>query len=408
MPKLLETARNHIGASRVYTDMCKFVGIHAIKRHTQLIVAALLSATVVAACGGADESSPDGGDGAGEQNDDQDDGTDDLSPLEQYLGEGAITIRGEGIGIGIGVEDHEPTDEELQTKRDFEERVAQCMADEGFEYIPNVEPPDESNEDRAYALPPEEFAKQYGYGVTTLTMSDNSDENPNQVYRDSLSEQAKDAYDAALHGPWYVNEDGSGESGSGDDRSTPHPEPEDLGCSGRASHEVYGVPEEGDGEATGINPYETFNALMDDLLQLGERIQDDPRVVDANEVWRSCMADAGFAKFEKVGEPEMDIHSRLSDLRDLDEQGGEMEREMAVIEGDMSDIDPEELNQLREYELELAQADYTCKDEHYAPVVDDVRVELESEFVEEHRSQLEQMRNELAEVDGVIGGAAGA
>jgi hypothetical protein len=70
-------------------------------------------------------------------------------------------------------------------------------------------------------------------------------------------------------------------------------------------------------------------------------------------------------------------------------------------------IDPEELKDLQEYELAVAKADYECRDEHYNEVANDVRIKLEQEFVDQHRTELEELRDAIAESPGLMGGAAG-
>ena len=65
----------------------------------------------------------------------------------------------------------------------------------------------------ALALPPDEFAREYGYGITTLMPTERPDDeatDPNQEIRDGLSEAALEAYNRALFGAMAKVSDGGG------------------------------------------------------------------------------------------------------------------------------------------------------------------------------------------------------
>jgi hypothetical protein len=132
----------------------------------------------------------------------------DDSPLAEYFGPNAVSFDAGGMSMSYGpdgAEEYEPTEEDLQNQREFEDLVQQCMADEGFEYVPYVV--DASNMDDpymdAYALPPDEFAEKYGYGISTLHMADSDlPEDQNEQVRQGLSPEALAEYDRALHGHW--------------------------------------------------------------------------------------------------------------------------------------------------------------------------------------------------------------
>lgn len=338
----------------------------------------------------------------------------DESPLEEYLGEGAVSFAGSEMSVsfgGRGGEPYEPTEEELQQQREVEEHVASCMAEQGFEYVPNVVSPDEftSPFEEAYSLPPGEFAEQYGYGVSTLRPEDiDMPEDPNEEIRDSLSPEAREAYEEALLGDMTGAVVTEGTSPAG---STPTPPPiEDRGCYVQASAEVFDSNE----VEMFAGPSSEFDGLMEDLFRMSQRLQDDPRVVGATEQWRGCMAEAGYPDLERVGDAEQSVFQRMNELQGIGppteapvpaEQSGEG----AAGEGDESggspvfepqEIDPEELQELQEYELALARADFDCREEHYNDVAEEVQYELEEEFVEDHRAELERFRDEMAERRG--------
>src|SRR5699024_11137932 len=94
------------------------------------------------------------------------------SPLDNYLGRGAVSFEN-GMTVNLGGQDSSAKHqrgENLDQARRYEELVAQCMEEAGFEYTPRVpttsEP--ESSSSDPYSLPSDEFAAQYGYGVSTL------------------------------------------------------------------------------------------------------------------------------------------------------------------------------------------------------------------------------------------------
>lgn len=322
------------------------------------------------------------------------------SPLDEYMGPNAVSFEGGGMSLSYGgaaeTEEYVPTEEELQQQREFENLVQQCMQDEGFEYVPYVVDPsdvDNSFED-AYALPPDEFAEQYGYGISTLHVAGSDlPDDPNEEIRRSLSPPALAEYERALYGDLQGQEFSDGEEW------TPPPL-EDRGCYEKASAQVWGDPYEDEGNFR--DPHQEFEALMEDLWSLQERFMSDPRMEEPTANWRDCMAEAGHP-FEALGEPEQEVWRRMDELQGWDEY---MEtEEEAVGEGggaapvpfEPRDIDPAELEELQEYELEVAGADFRCKEEHYNEIAEQVQYEIEEQFVEEHREELERYRDWMAE-----------
>lgn len=85
-----------------------------------------------------------------------------------------------------------------------EDARASCMRSEGFEYLAYL--PDQSSEAIEYAtLPDDEFREQYGFGMLTLfeetaSPSVPTAENPNEIYKASLSEVEREAFDDSYGG----------------------------------------------------------------------------------------------------------------------------------------------------------------------------------------------------------------
>ncbi len=327
--------------------------------------------------------------------------SDDESPLAEYLGEDAVSFEAGGMNVSFGSggsEPHEPTEEELQQQREVEEFVATCMAAQGFEYVPNeVSPGDFASPfDEAYSLPPDEFAEQYGYGASTLRFDElEMPEDPNQEIRESLAPEALEEYERALYG------DTPGVEAEGGVPTAPPVE--DRGCYGQASAEVFGNDE----DESSAGPPSEFEGLMEDLFRLGERLREEPRVIEANERWHECMADVGYPEFERVGDPEQAVFQRMAELEGFGGAAADPAPAARSEEGDVGEratpqpvepkeIDPAELEKLQQYELALAQADFGCREKHYNDIVEEVQYELEEEFVAEHRAELERFRDEIA------------
>lgn len=350
----------------------------------------LMAATLVA-CSGGDGGT---GDDTGTESDDG------LSPLEEYLGEGMVPAGGNGM-VMRAFRAPEQTEEQRQAERDIQDQIATCMSDLGFEYVPYV--PDEGGAsvfDEAFALPPEEFAREYGYGISTLMGlgDDTSDDDPNTAIAEALSEDARQAYNEALWGEGTMVNGGGGVTitrSEGDDGPRDAGEP---GCWQKAAEEIHGAP-----PAPGEGGFEDFDALFDDLQSLADRIDTDPRLTEGKLAWADCMADAGFADYVDPAEAQQDVEQRFQDLMGMptDEDEGPTDAGPDADDGDgdggveaiaPDDIDPEALAEVKEFELDVAPDDYTCRQEHYEDLYEQVRDELEQEFVDDNEADLEAFR----------------
>ena len=156
--------------------------------------------------------------------------------------------------------------DEDQGARDMmrvEEIVAECMAEEGFEYIPvdQTQFTSFSSDELDVEWGTLEFAEQYGYGATTNPWGGGEGEeeqpvdeeqpefvDPNQEAVEAMSATEQEAYYAALYGNQEYVE---GEEEVEWDWTT-------AGCQGLAQHEVY---EGGNGMGKGYNPGES-NTLI--------------------------------------------------------------------------------------------------------------------------------------------------
>lgn len=268
------------------------------------------------------------------------------------------------------------TEAERQRQYAMEQLIAQCMAQRGYEYRPV--PPEQrlaGTFAEAYALPPEEFARQYGYGVTTLREATGGERpaDPNQRIRDALPDQQRAGYDRALWGAEPADGAEGAEAAEGAKGA------EDAGggegCQPRASAEVYGEP-------SGLDEgYAQFQDLLDAMGELYRQIEADPRLREAAARWAACLSDAGFGGFAGPDDARQSVFDRLREV-----QGA----------GRASPA-PAELAELRDYELALAPADLACRREHLDPVRQAVTGEREQAFLDAHRAELERYRDWLAQ-----------
>jgi hypothetical protein len=286
-------------------------------------------------------SDPEGPDGGG-----QGGGGPTTSPLAEILGWGMVEEGGTG-SPGVS--------EEERGRHDRVERLtAECMTDHGFEYLPVPLPEAASGPfEEAYALPPDEFAARYGYGVTTLAPpTDGPVRDPNQEILASLPPDIREDYQRALWGDAVTGGEGT-----------------EPGCQQWASAQVY---EDGAGSA---ELHARFKELFDHLDALWQRIENDPRLEGADEGWVTCMAQAGYPGFDRPHDARQSVFDGMAALRA------------------QADPDPDELASLREYELALAPVDQQCREVHIDGPRRAVAYELEAEFVAEHRAELEAYRD---------------
>ncbi|MBM7783323.1 hypothetical protein [Tenggerimyces flavus] len=364
------------------------------------------AALVLSSCGG---QSPDGSgsdSGSGAKNGEAAEKT----PLEPYLGPG-----GSGLGSGGtmmravragGNEDNEA--EQKAKQRKVEAEVVACMKDAGFDYVANI-PKDDVGKafEEAYSLPPDEFAKKYGYGVATLDHlmpSDEASTDPNQKIREKLSSQAQKAYDKALYGAAAAGV--VVDSGSGSTTKSSKPSRKDMeadpGCYGKASEKVYGKQKQFD-----ENAWKKFDSLFKDLEALRKRMENDQRVKDATTAWSDCMADQGYPDFKKPQDAQSSVWDKFSDASKPADGGGEGESSAPAAKPMPMKLDAAKRKEIRELELKLAPIDYECQQKTFVKAAKEVQIELEKEFLEQHKTQLEQYRDMMAEMGMNVTGGVG-
>ena len=264
-----------------------------------------------------------------------------------------------------------------------QELISRCMRDEGWEYIPLVLPDWQtpwSSEDQAA-----QYAER-GFGIAwSVLHNGEADPNdpyagwvdPNQAYIDGLSESEQAAYYASLAGTEEEQAESlhteidpvtgmktvtvGGEYGYG------------PGCSGEAHEDVYG--ENPSDELRRLEAVEVF------YTDLQTRQEADPRVVELNEAWAQCMAQANYS----YGNPVDVWNLAYPELRD---------RSIGIVgPNDATGLSAEQrvaLEELLADEIALATAYSGCS-EGYDAKISELYSRIEEQFALEHEEELRQL-----------------
>ncbi|PFG19057.1 hypothetical protein [Serinibacter salmoneus] len=262
-----------------------------------------------------------------------------------------------------------------------EELTAECMAEQGFEYIPTDLGSSSttvlSDEDT-----PEwgtlEFAEQYGYG--TFTWEDSYDEtieedgaeewtDPNAEIIESMSESEYVAWSEALYGaPQDMESDPDA------DLEDFEWNWEDYGCSGWAQHETeQDLPGM---ELAGLTEDPRFQELFEGMSTLYEDAAADPKMGELDATWAECMAEAGY-DFRTPADAEQSIY-------DLTETIWGSQDEYVEPTDDV-------LAEAKAQEIATAVDDYTCRSEvDYDSGFLAIQFEHEEAYLEENRALFEE------------------
>ncbi|TFB77323.1 hypothetical protein E3O06_00785 [Cryobacterium glaciale] len=261
-------------------------------------------------------------------------------------------------------------DEDSMTaqQNEQEELVATCMADEGFDYVP-VDNSQYSGmmSDDSEEYGTEKWVSENGYGMSQspeqLAEQQEQSEayvDPNQDYVMSLSESEQTAYYEVLYGVQPTEEE-MGEDGSYEYNW------ETSGCQGFASHEINGDQPSQEDHA----------ALYDAMSAMYEEAQSSPTLVALDAEWATCMADAGYATFLKKADAQESISNEQNAIYESGAETGPDEQALA---------------DLREKELAVAMADFTCaEDLDYTAASMKVQFDLEEQFITDHKSELDAL-----------------
>ncbi|MFS0712405.1 hypothetical protein ABC195_00870 [Microbacterium sp. 2P01SA-2] len=251
--------------------------------------------------------------------------------------------------------------------KEREELIAQCMQDEGFEYIPA---PANMSFSSGTEWKPEDrdFVAQWGYGAVKYPDADAQVEpeqvtpDPNSDYVMALSESEQMAYYEALYGPSpseeEMSEDGSYEYNW-----------ETSGCHGWADHEL-----------NGDDPMQSdeFADVMDAITKFYETSATLPAMADLDREWAECMDAAGYPGFAAQADAQNSIYEELNGVYENSTETGP---------------DQATMDEIHEREVELALADLDCRKEtDYRAKYQKAQFEAEEQFIADHKAELDAMK----------------
>jgi hypothetical protein len=270
--------------------------------------------------------------------------------------------------VGRSASTEEVAAQVRQAEQERQELVGDCLADQGFEYVVHVAAGQVVNVfGLPTDLPEDEFRRQYGYGIATgfEAALDHPPGAPSDVVEDpnaaivaTMSEAERAAYEQALYG-------------------TPGPNGEPGGCEGEAMLAT-------------DRAARLIEELDDELDDLEARIGADARLVDAEQAWVDCMADAGYPFADEAAIHE-EILRRLNPVNDAAVGEDVPDGVVQSREGmSLTEEQRAELAEVRAFELAVAEADLECRDD-LDEVRAEVRAEHEAEFVDAHRDRLREL-----------------
>lgn len=353
-----------------------------------LVIAAAM-AIVLAACGGSTTETEDAA----------------ASPLAEYLGD--------DVGFAFGDGDEEAAQAAFaEQERERQQVIASCMQTQGFEYIP-VDNSDFFLFEEADGLEwgSAEWTAKYGFGITTQRFSqeelgpdligyddsgfqEQQDNDPNTAIVEAMSESESEAYYEALYG----GEDSfpSFDESLSEEEIEAQLEDFDFepsGCQGEAYAE----------DSTN-RFYQDFSDELDDMW---ERMQADPRIAEAEREIADCVAEKGF-EYSNME----DLYERWEpELSSIDEDigypGGDLtEEDFAQMSESELDaifnqprIIPDDvktrIGELQEEEISLAVAVDECGGgfAEQGDLFNEVRVEYEQQFVDDNADRLAEYKN---------------
>lgn len=370
-----------------------------MKRWLSILFALALGAT---ACG-------DGGDTteAGAQAEDGPQSFEDLeyeSPLMDFL----------GVDTDFDFSSDDSQAEFTEQANQAEEKIALCMREEGFEYTPVDQSQFTSFGGIEEDLPwgSRAWTEKYGFGITTQRFSQtevgpdlvgwNDEEmadfeesmadDPNQAYVNSLAPAEQDAYYEALYG----DEPEVADDATEEEWQEAYENFEPTGCQAESWGEdsFFGGPEQ-----------EFYEEFGDDLDDLYERLEADPRVAEFRSEVSACLAEDGLeysgdmedlyesyeTKMEGIGP---DYSQDPLTAAGLDPSTMSDEEIDAFYETafnvELSDADKETLGALQTEEIALAVAVWECggSDLQMEVLLGEIRVEYENEFLADNADRI--------------------
>jgi len=249
----------------------------------------------------------------------------------------------------------------VELERSAERSVVECMKAVGFEYVAvdfasQFEP-------EAGAEDPEsrEYAELNGYGISIRPVIDlpktEAFVDPNDELRSQLPEAELEAYSLALYGPTGPD----GEPLAPEDRS---------GCVADAYDTVYAAR----AEFGAVEEF--FGEFGAELAELEQRFRSDPRFIELEAEWSTCMAEQGFTVVVRE-EIFVQLNLRMSEVAPLLVGGEEPPPE---VEQMMDDV--------RDWERHVALADWDCTQD-VQDQMQTLRYGYEALFLDEQQGRID-------------------
>jgi len=265
---------------------------------------------------------------------------------------------------------------------EIENLVAECMADAGFEYVPQ----DFSGSTVVYdesdfaEQNTEEWVSTNGYGMLSVP-EEPTDEavdaeeeewvDPNADYVESLSDSAEAAYYETLNGPDIWSEM------TEEEMENHEYSWEESGCYGWASNEVYP-----DMTAEGAE----FEPLFDAMSAMYEEQMSTPELKTLQSEWSACMADAGFPDLATPTEAQDSVMDAQNALwEDLPQPENPDDPDAVWPEPSAEDVQA-----VKDTEIETALADFRCKESvRWTEREQKVTFAIEEQFIKDHKAELD-------------------
>ena len=254
----------------------------------------------------------------------------------------------EFIGPGSPEVEHEAY---VALRNEIEMNVVDCMAGHGLEYVAQAADP--GRPVLGSGMTDAEFKSTYGYGIVTAVLDEarwNAEHPDEGADPDTLWGDFTDDVETYMILVDQCNEQIEVELG--------RPEP--------------GLPE------LRASIEEAWRPLEGELEDLERRIESDDRLVRAWDEWSACLEEKGYS-FDSEDDIDSYLMGRLS---------GESVTEGTLV---LTDEMERNLEPLVEEELAIASADLACRTD-VDRTREEVRCEHEGLFIDEHREDLESIR----------------
>ncbi len=265
--------------------------------------------------------------------------------------------------------------------------VAECMAAQGFEYVPSAPeissggalPIDLSEFDEA------EAARTEGYGIIApdLAVRDPRTPSSNQLIRAALSSSERLAYDMALDGFERTEND---EYAVGDDGNLVKADGVGETCRDQADERDRELKAE---YTPAVLDDPIWNEFTKESSEIEGRFEADQRVLDIDAQWSECMTDRGFESLENPWA----AYSLAAKPWEAWKSAHRSD------DGTLPTTDPE-IARLQTAEIAIAVADFECRSEvDYTARRQAILFAYEQQFVDAHAKDIVYLEQAWSEVE---------